>query len=108
MSDIDDDKLLALREAWLDMPFHGVVPVGFGDAIQNLVNAVSAIVDPDRTLRETEEARRRGRIADLRSTHAWAVDQVKSSAALGLPDGDWAEKRDEAAREARERFGVEL
>lgn len=104
-------KIVALREAWLDLPFNGICPPGWGDPIQNIVNAVTEIVDPDRTLRETPEAKRRGGIASFRTKAEWHAEQVTlGTNAKQSPEeiAVWAGKRDAAITECRERFGVEI
>lgn len=108
-----EEKLAALREAWLDLPFDGVVPVGWGEPLQALVNATVAIVDPDRTLRETPEAIARGGIASLKQQAAYAASQAQTARdyvqANAVSDGaTWQKKHDVLVAECRERFGVEL
>lgn len=99
-----------LREAWIEMPFDGVVPEGWGDCVQRLVHAVSAIVDPERTLREDPEVKRRGDLAGLKQRYAFANDQRRAAIEAGLADLEtlWATKCTDLQREARERHGVEL
>ena len=88
--EIDQQKLTALleqrvagfaelREAWIDLPFCGQVPQGWGESLQRLINAVSAVVDPDRTLREEPEVKRRGGIASYRQQFAFAADTLKQA-----------------------------
>lgn len=105
-----DDKLKELREAWLDVPFDGVVEKANGEWIQRLINAASAIVDPDRTLRETPEAQRRGRIASYRTKHAWWSEQATLSEAHGMTEkaADAASKRDQIAAECLAEYGIAL
>lgn len=107
------DRLAALREAWIEMPFEGVVPKGWGDAIQALTNAVTDIVDPDRTLRDKPEVRRRGEIASLRSQAVYALEQVKACRVVftqreEVVEAEWQGKYDVAVTECRERFGIDL
>ena len=68
-----------LREAWIDLPFCGKVPQGWGESLQRLVNAVSAVIDPDRTLREDPDVKRRGGIASYRQQFAFAADTIKGA-----------------------------
>lgn len=98
---MEDDKLKALREAWLDVPFQGVCEKGNGEWLQRLFNAVTDIVDPDRTLRETPEAQLRGKRARYRSRYAWMTEQIARSEKLGVSADEWIAKRDEVARECQ-------
>lgn len=74
------DEVAALREAWLDVPWEGQVPKGDGHWIQALINAATAIVDPDGALRADPAALLRGRIATERRRFANAVDQLALAA----------------------------
>lgn len=71
-----DEQLAALREAWLDVPWDGQVDKGDGHWIQSLINAATAIVDPDGALRADPEALRRGQVAMHRRRYARAVEQL--------------------------------
>lgn len=102
---MQDEKLKALREAWLDVPFEGVCEKGNGQWLQSLISAVSEIVDPDRTLRETPEAQLRGKRAGYRSRYAWMTEQIERCAKLGVSDAEWVAKRDEIARACAEDIG---
>jgi hypothetical protein len=104
-----DEKLKALREAWLDVPFEGVTDKGNGFWIQKLLNAVSEIVDPDRTLRETEEAQRRGRRATYRSQASYARDQLRLCVEhqLTADAALWKAKLDEQTAACLSEFGEE-
>lgn len=106
---ITDEALAELREAWIDMPFDGVVPDGWGDCVQRLVLAAGLIVDPDRTLRENPDVKRRGSLAGYRQRHAFAVQQVKASDPH-FPDlyAMWTAKRDRLAAECLAEHGVVL
>jgi hypothetical protein len=108
MSDISD-KLAALREAWLDTPFEGVTDKGNGFWIQTLLNAVSDIVDPDRTLRETAEAQRRGRLASYRSKANHAREQVRLCIENQMHEhaAEWTAKLNEHVTACLSEFGVE-
>lgn len=106
MADIDE-KLKALREAWLDIPFEGVTDKGNGFWIQNLLNAVSDIVDPDRALRETDEAQRRGRMASYRSQAAYARNQIELCAGAGVDAAEWNARLDAIVGACLSEFGVE-
>ncbi len=97
----EDEKLKALREAWLDVPFCGVVEAGTGAWLQPLINAVSEIVDPDRTLRETPEAQLRGKRASYRSRYAFMTEQINRCVKLGVSAAEWEAKRDEIAHECQ-------
>ena len=113
LDNVTSQKLLELREAWLDLPFVGIVPKGWGDSIARLVNAATEIVDPDRTLRDTADAKRRGDIASLRCQAEWYADQVATVRNIEagehkLDAALFAQKLDEAIRLCRERWGVEL
>jgi hypothetical protein len=66
----------ALREAWLDIPWEGQVDKGDGHWIQTLINAVSAIVDPENKLRDDPAVLRRGQIATHRRRYARALEQL--------------------------------
>jgi hypothetical protein len=105
-----DDKISALREAWLDVPFEGVTDKGNGFWIQTLINAVSDIVDPDRTLRETDEAQRRGRLASYRSQANHAREQVRLCIENSMHEHavEWTAKLNEHIDACRAEFGVEV
>ncbi len=104
---MEDDKLKALREAWLDVPSCGVIEKGNGAWLQPLINAVSEIVDPDRKLRETPEAQLRGKRAGYRSRYAWMTDQIARATNAGMSDAEWVAKRDEVVRECVADIGEE-
>lgn len=99
-----------LREAWLDIPWSGEVDKGDGHWMQTLINAVSAIVDPDRTLREDPEARRRGRLAQHRQLFARYAEQVSLSEKHGITEqvAHWTAKRDAVHAECFAEFGINL
>lgn len=102
------DALAELREAWIEMPFDGAVPAGWGGCVQRLVLAAGVVVDPDRTLREDPEVKRRGSLAGYRQRHAFMSDQVR--AAENFPDilADWTARRDQIAAECLAEHGVQL
>jgi hypothetical protein len=107
---VNIDNFTALGEAWIDLPFDGVVPHGWGESLQSLVNAVSAIVDPDRTLREDPEVKRRGSLAGYRQRHGYAVEMVKIAGEQGMADAlaHWTAKRDDEAARCLAEHGVTL
>ena len=86
------------------------IVTGDGHWIQTLINAVSAIVDPDRTLREDPEARRRGRLAQHRQLFARYREQVTLAERHGITDqvAHWTAKRDAVHAECLAEFGLDL
>lgn len=100
-----DEKLNALREAWLDVPFRGVTDKGNGEWMQTLLNAVTDIVDPDGTLRETPEAQRRGNLAGYRTRIAYAKEQVRLAEANRMDPTEWIAKCDAEIDAMRAEFG---
>lgn len=102
------DQLTALREAWIEAPFQGVTDKGNAWWIQPLLNAVGEIVDPDRTLREDPEVKRRGEIASARSQYAFLTEQIALAATHRIDDQGWRTKRDTIAEHCRLMFGVVL
>lgn len=112
---IDEKTLSNLREAWIDVPFDGVVPHGWAEPMQALIHAVSAVVDPDRTLREDPEVKRRGSLAGYRQRHGFAVDQVKQAEKYEAEFGpagsllaQWTAKRDDETARCLAEHGVVL
>lgn len=107
---IEQVKLDALREAWIDVPQNGVVPTGNGEWLQNLINAVTEIVDPDGALLHTPEVERRGSLAMYRSQFVYWTDQVKQSKRLELPAEveKYQAKLDDVIAGCRADHGIEL
>jgi hypothetical protein len=105
-----DAAITALREAWLDIPWEGQVDKGDGHWIQTLVNAATAIVDPDGKLRADPDAQRRGKIAEYRRRHERAKEQMSAGEKFGLSAEveKWRVIRDEAAAASRDEFGIYL
>lgn len=106
----DGAKFSALKEAWIDTPFKGVAHVGFGEPIQNLINAVTAIVDPDRTLRDEPSVKRRGEIAGFRARCEYASEQVRLAAACGdaRAIAHWSAERDKEKAACIAAYGMRL
>lgn len=96
-----EEQLIALREAWLDVPWNGFVPKGAGAFMSKLVNAVTAIVDPDRQLREDPIARARGDVASLKSQLEFTRDGVRIAE-------EWVDSGLDACRAALDRLKAEV
>ena len=111
----ETEKLNDLRKAWINVPFHLQVPHGTAEWLQPLVNAVSEIVDPDRTLRDEPEVRRIGTLAGFKSELEYANRQVEVAiefAKTGVtPEEsirDWQKKRAEIIARCKAEMGVDL
>lgn len=112
---IETEKLNELRAAWINVPFHLQVPHGTAEWLQPLVNAVSAIVDPDRTLRDEPEVRRIGTLAGFKSQLEYARRQVEVAiefAKTGItPEQsrlDWEKKCADIVAQCKDELGVDL
>ena len=72
----------ALREAWTDVPSEGRVPSGMS-WVHPLIQATSAIVDPDGQYGQTPDALKRGKVATYKDRLAWAIEHANMADRVG-------------------------
>lgn len=72
----------ALREAWADVPSSGRVPNGM-TWVHPLIQAATALVDPDGSYGRQPEVAKRGKVAEYKDRLAWAIEHSNMAEKVG-------------------------
>ena len=102
----DGSQLGELLDAWIDLPSPGIIPNGFGEPIQRLINAVSVFVNRDELLKDPE-VQRRTMVATAKCNLMWLAEQIRLARAYGLTEQlEDLQKRLANARETARSLGI--